>query len=559
MWALDLGTTNSQLARWDALGRKPSLLRLPSVARRSTGGDPLEAPGVVPSALHVLDEPSLLARLGRSRLLDGNIGLGRLAHIGRPAVELNTLRPRPNYVPSFKRALSMSPLLTVARAGGRAYSAREATRLYLRELLAEAKRATGERIRDLVVTVPVEAFETYRAEIGALATSLGIQRLRFLDEPVAAALGYGLGLSGERHVLVADFGGGTFHVALVRFSAGNAREGRCAVLAKAGRDLGGNLVDAWLLEEMCARLGVVLPEESGADDLSWRRLLLADACRVKESLYFRDSATFEPQLPDDRRRFEARLRGQPLHVDCTRSELVQLLEARGLYRELEACTSEVLAKAAAAGVPTERIDDVLLVGGSTLLPGIYSAFEQRFGRGRVRAWQPFEAIAAGGAVFAGGELEPADFIVHDYALVTFDQKSGDQQHTIIVPAGTRFPTLADSWKRRFVPTCALGEPERTFKLVICEIGRPNAERTYAWDADGRLHHGGHPGRNPIVVQLNQSNPALGTLDPPHSPRDTRPRLEISFGVNADRWLCATVHDLLTNRPLMRNEPVVRLL
>ena len=62
----------------------------------------------------------------------------------------------------------------------------------------------------------------------------------------------------------------------------------------------------------------------------------------------------------------------------------------------------------------------------------------------------------------------------------------------------------------------------------------------------------------VVVPLNAASPTLGYLDPPHSPRDRRPRLEIAFGVNAERWLIATVRDLLTQRELMREEPVVRL-
>ena len=62
----------------------------------------------------------------------------------------------------------------------------------------------------------------------------------------------------------------------------------------------------------------------------------------------------------------------------------------------------------------------------------------------------------------------------------------------------------------------------------------------------------------MVVPLNASNPTLGYLDPPHDPRDRRPRLEVSFGVNAERWLVVTVQDLLTRRQLMREEAVVRL-
>jgi hypothetical protein len=80
-----------------------------------------------------------------------------------------------------------------------------------------------------------------------------------------------------------------------------------------------------------------------------------------------------------------------------------------------------------------------------------------------------------------------------------------------------------------------------------------------WDAAGDLHTvGGASGTDALIVPLNAASPTLGYLDPPHEPRDRRPRLEIAFGVNGERWLIATVRDLLTQRELMREEPIVRL-
>jgi hypothetical protein len=246
------------------------------------------------------------------------------------------------------------------------------------------------------------------------------------------------------------------------------------------------------------------------------------------------------------------------YVALTRARLREILDEQGFYRSLSASVDEVLEQ---GGVPVGEIDDVLLVGGSTLLPGFFSWFEERFERRRVRAWQPFEAVAFGAACFAGDRMDALDFIVHDYAFVTHDAKTGEAQHTIIVPRGTRFPTSPELWKRQLVPTCALGEPENLFKLLICEVSRPDGDpRRFVWDAAGDVHKmggvGGGDGQ--IVVPLNAASPTLGYLDPPHSPRDRRPRLEIAFGVSAERWLMATVRDLLTQRDLMREEPVVRL-
>jgi hypothetical protein len=227
---------------------------------------------------------------------------------------------------------------------------------------------------------------------------------------------------------------------------------------------------------------------------------------------------------------------------------------------VEECLDGVLDARNGHGLGIEDVDDVLMVGGSSLLPEVFKIMETRFGRDRVRAWQPFEAVAYGGCAYAAGAFGQSDFIVHDYAFVTHDSKTGQEQHTIIVPKGTRFPTPPDFWKRQVVPTCALGEPENIFKLLICEVARADGgEREFVWDAAGDLHKvGGKDGKAEVVVPLNAASPTLGYLDPPHSPRDRRPRLEIAFGVNDERWLIATVRDLLTKRELLREEPVVRL-
>ena len=171
-------------------------------------------------------------------------------------------------------------------------------------------------------------------------------------------------------------------------------------------------------------------------------------------------------------------------------------------------------------------------------------------------------MAYGAAAFAADRYAQVDFIVHDYAFVTHKDGTPEPEYTVVVPRGTRFPTRPDLWKAQVRPTCSLGVPETLFKLVVCEIGRAHGDgRRFVWDAAGDLHKvgGKTSGDGQVVVPLNDASPALGQLDPPHAPRDRRPRLEIAFGVDEDRWLIATVVDLLTKRTLMARQPVVRLL
>ena len=554
-WALDLGTTNSGIACWDESLGKPRLVETPDIGRNRDTEDPLAAPRLVPSAVHFLERLGVLDRLGSWPPLARRFFIGRRAVIGRPALERNQGVVHPSFVPTFKPALSGEPLRPLARVGRESLTARDAAHAFLRELLHEVKRTTGQRVRDLVVTSPVTAFETYRAEAQHILHQLGVRRVRFIDEPVAAALGYGISLSQERIVLVVDVGGGTMHLALVRLAPQGVVSGQATVLAKQGRPLGGNAVDGWVLQDLCAQMGYDLT--AGDDEVTriWRRLMLAEACRVKEAVYFEDETAFlmspggstsgGPSRPGSR------------SVALTRARLREILDEHGFYHSLAAALEEVLAQ---GHVAASDVEDVLLVGGSTLLPGFFPWFEERFERRRVRAWQPFEAVAYGAACFASDRMGALDFIVHDYAFVTHDPKTGEAQHTIIVPRGTRFPTSPELWKRQLVPTCALGEPESLFKLLICEVSRADGdERRFVWDAAGDLHKvGGTSGDSQVVVPLNAASPTLGYLDPPHSPRDHRPRLEIAFGVSAERWLIATVRDLLTHRELMRERPVVRL-
>jgi len=556
-WALDLGTTNSGIACWDDLSGQPRLVELPAICRSPERDDPLEAPRMVPSAVHFLEKPGLLDRLGSWPPLARRFFIGRRALAGRPALERNRDVVHASFVPAFKAALAAEATRPLARVGRRSLSARQAAHAFLRGLLAEVKRTTGERIRDLVVTSPVSAFETYRAEVLRLLQELGVRRVRFVDEPVAAALGYGLSLSHERTVLVVDIGGGTMHTILVELQPRKAMGGEARVIAKQSRPLGGNAVDGWILESVCRQAGYApLDPEAGEETRFWRRLMLAEACRVKEAVHFDETAVFRVTPPGFNHRATGSAPGSAL-VTFTRNELAALLESNGFYRGLAACLAGLFED---GKTRVEDVDDVLLVGGSTLLPGVFSRIEERFERRRLRAWQPFEAVAYGGVCFAADRIGTLDFIVHDYAFVTHDARSNQPQYTVVVPRGTRFPTPADFWKRQLVPTCALGEPESIFRLVICEVAQGDGdERHFVWDAAGDLHKvGGASGQARVVVPLNASSPTLGYLDPPHDPKDRRPRLEIAFGVNQDRWLIATVHDLLARRELMREEPVVRL-
>ena len=249
---------------------------------------------MVPSAVHLLEQP------GPPRP-HRQLAAGRAAHVPRPArphrpagagAQPRSVQPR--FVPTFKPALSSEAMRPLAASGGARSRAREVARAFLRELLAEVKRATGERIRDLVVTVAGRRPSRPTApSCSASCSGLGVRRVRFVDEPVAAALGYGLSLAQERTVLVVDIGGGTMHVVLVRLSPRGALAGEARVLAKQGGRSAATPSTAG-----CSRRSAGWPATRRSTRTAtsrrrfWRRLMLAEACRVKEAVFFEETAVF---------------------------------------------------------------------------------------------------------------------------------------------------------------------------------------------------------------------------------------------------------------------------
>jgi len=234
---------------------------------------------------------------------------------------------------SFKRALRLDGSQPVARMGSATVSARLAAQVFLREVLRALRRqrrpaglrgwlraSLGLWPHTRTIPVPVDGYETYSREVRTLARRCGVARVRSLDEPVAAALGYGLDIRRAMTLLVVDFGGGTLDLAVVRLGGPEAEHGRSEVLATLARELGGDTVDEWLMEEWCQRSGNV--QEQVRHDLKWRT----------EALKQRLSRPAAP--PDALER-----------LPFTRQEFIALLEKRGLYQELTQGVEQVLREA----------------------------------------------------------------------------------------------------------------------------------------------------------------------------------------------------------------------
>jgi molecular chaperone DnaK (HSP70) len=516
-WAIDLGTTNTVVA--EAEEGSVRVVPLTGLTREQ----PIDQSPLIPSAVFVRE--SLRRWLFFRRRVSEVV-------IGQQALNRNLDGRWPGFARSFKRHLGSQPHRPAARLGMRELSVREVTQRYLHELLRAVRRQSGRRVTCLTMPAPVGYYESYRAELQALSRGLGVRSFRSLDEPVAAALGYGVNVTREGTLLVVDFGGGTLDLAAIRLGSHTAETGAASVLAKHMVALGGDDVDRWLMEQF-------VPFELG-DLPEWQQDLRWEAMWVKERVSQTGRAEF---------------RWGGLRREFTREQFVRLLAERGLYDQLGAALADIQAQlalessSAAAGM-----DEVLLVGGSTLLPEVAAVVDEAFPRAVVRHDPEFvfTAVALRAARFAGG-VPLDDFIYHDYALAVQNAQTHTVEYELLVPRRTRYPTPRDFAVRYYADLPGMGE----VRFSICEVGRLG-QLPVPWQP--------RPNGNPYwTPRTDQEQAAVVGLNPtdnllPLRPvgQGTSPRLRVTYSVNADRWLCTTVEDLVRKQWLRVNEPVVRL-
>ena len=525
-WAIDLGTSNTTICE-DRSGR-PHVVNLPELAKL----EPLTQTPVMPSCVCVMD------------------ATGEDVLIGQKAVTYNWDGRATGFARGFKRYLGMESGRAMARAGGRIFTAQDVASLFLREVIRTLEARFDEDVADVTIATPSGFYETYRAELKAILRRVkrrgwweriraslwgkpaGI-RFRTLDEPVAAALGYGVDVGRPTTLVAFDFGGGSMEAAVVRtHGARTVETGRAEVLAKQAVELGGDDIDRWILERFVPAALHDWPEWEVALRWEAERVKLLASAGNEGRFTFRNESYGKLDYP-------------VLH---------DILARNGLYariRELlDALLNELRTRHAVLPV---GIDDVILEGGSTLLPEVRNVVGDVLGRDKVREWLPFEAVARGACIFAGG-AHVEDFIYHDYALRLLPDGDGDPEYELLIPGGTCFPTVDNFVTRYYAPGF---DGQQHINLFICEVGRI-AGRPVQWNerANGsRYFVPRTAGERAFCLCLNEADPAL-----PLSPagRGAAPRLRVTYSVDGNRWLCVTVHDLQRKTDLKVRHPVVRL-
>ncbi len=534
--AIDFGTTNSVIARWDENAAIGHTLDLPPLSLATGSGAFL-----IPTLLYVKNGQT------------GEIVVGQAVR-----AEGFDLQPGNRLFRNFKRTIGADSLLESRIIDGAPWTEEQAGKAFLRRLLTSLPYR-AEEIEQLVITVPVAAFEGYTAWLSRSLEGLPPEKIRIIDESTAAALGYAVTEPGAI-VLVIDFGGGTLDLSLVRLPESREKTGKvlftdvkeyggekARVIAKAGVSLGGSDIDQWILQEVLQRENLSL-EALGAGYPG-----LLSACeKAKIELSNAEYSNIEYSN---------------IRTLLTRAEFESLMAANGFYVALKQSLEKVMGLAHQKGVYREDVRHVLLVGGTSLIPSVQQALDEFFRaitqRKRksitqmptwpaatwnientsIRVDKPFTAVVEGALqVSAGFGLD--DQLTHGYGLRILDE-TGQPRFDEIIPMGSKYP----SEKPVSVMLSASRPKQEAAEFVIGQIDTDAVASVEVKYEGGQAVFIAQAGANAQkIVPLNAAEPIIVNLDPPGQPGQER--LRADFRVDAMRQLRLTVTDLKTRKILL---------
>ncbi len=371
------------------------------------------------------------------------------------------------------------------------YSPQEIAAMVLGKLKADAEAKLGEKITKAVITVPAYFNDSQRNATKAAGEIAGLEVLRIINEPTAAALAYGLDKKSDEKIAVYDLGGGTFDISVLEIG-----DGVFEVLATDGdTQLGGddwdNALIQWIVGEFKKDQGIDL---SGQPDALQRIKEEAEKAKIALS----STQSYDISLP-----FVTADATGPKHIQLTltRSKLEQLTDS--LFERTKKPVRDCLKE---AGLTPKEIDELVLVGGMTRMPKVVEIARELAGQTPHQGVNPDEVVAIGAAI-QGGVLrgDVKDVLLLDVSPLTLSIETMGGIATAMIERNTTIPakksqifsTAADSQPAVDIQICQ-GERKMfgdnkllgNFKLdgiAPARRGEPQIEVTFDIDANGILH------------------------------------------------------------------------
>ena len=484
---IDLGTTNSCVAAMD-------------------GGEPQ----VIPNSEGSRTTPSMVAFTDRGEKLVGHVAKRQaVTNPSRTVYAAKRLVGRRNDTEEVRRFAGIAPFGIEPspkgdawiRVGDRLCSPEEISAVVLAKMRGTAADFLGADVVDAVITVPAYFDDAQRQATKDAGKIAGLNVLRIINEPTAAALAYGLGEAESKTIAVFDLGGGTFDVSILEIG-----DGVFEVKSTNGDTyLGGEDFDQRIADHLIEQFRRDTGMDLRGDKMALQRLKEA-AERAKHELS--STLTTDVNLP-----FIAADASGPKHLNVTLSrERLEALVADLIDRLVEPCETAL----ADAGLDKGAIDEVILVGGMTRMPRIQEKVSEIFGQKPQKGVNPDEVVAIGAAI-QGGVLkgEVSDVLLLDVTPLSLGVETQGGIFTKIIEKNTTIPT------RRSQVFSTTEDNQNVVRIHVLQ-----GEREMAAD--------------------NKSLGRFELVGIPPAPRGV-PQIEVSFEIDTDGVVSVSAKDLGTGK------------